>query len=137
MSKKIYTLDGNNFSTLEGFYDEITNVIIAPDVYWGRNLDAFNDILRGGFGTPDEGFILVWKHAYKSRKDLGYPETLRWREKKLSTKYQNDDPDPVVQNNLKLLNSEIELAKQNRGETLFMTLVDIIVDHPDVELRLE
>ena len=46
-----YEIDGNDFSTLDEFYDEITRVLI-PGVSWGRNLDAFNDILHGGFGTP-------------------------------------------------------------------------------------
>ena len=49
---ELYEIDGKNFSTLEEFYDEISRVLI-PGAQWGRNLDAFNDILRGGFGTPD------------------------------------------------------------------------------------
>jgi RNAse (barnase) inhibitor barstar len=60
--KKIYTIDGNNFNSLEGFYEEVSNILI-PGASWGRNLDAFDDILSGGFGTPDEGFILVWNAA--------------------------------------------------------------------------
>jgi RNAse (barnase) inhibitor barstar len=40
---KIYEIDGERFSTLEEFYDEIDRVMrLAP---WGHNLDAFNDIL--------------------------------------------------------------------------------------------
>jgi len=38
---------------------------------WRGNLDAFNDILRGGFGTPDEGFVLVWRDHLTSREHLG------------------------------------------------------------------
>ena len=38
----------------------------------GHNLDAFNDILRGGFGVFDEGPILLkWKNYEKSKEDLG------------------------------------------------------------------
>ena len=48
-SKPIYEIDGARFSTLEGFYNEISQALI-PGVDWGHNLDAFNDILRGGFG---------------------------------------------------------------------------------------
>ncbi len=59
---KRYEIDGTNFSNLDGFYAEIGRVLI-PGVYWGRNLDAFDDILRGGFGTPEEGFVLVWKNS--------------------------------------------------------------------------
>jgi RNAse (barnase) inhibitor barstar len=59
-------IDGAHFSDIESFYDEVSK-ILEPDIFWGRNLDAFNDILRGGFGTPDEGFILVWKNHMLSK----------------------------------------------------------------------
>ncbi len=74
--KKIYVIDGHHFTTLEEFYDEISRVLI-PHTHWGWNLDAFNDILRGGFGTPEEGFILWWKNSDISRQRLGYTETVR------------------------------------------------------------
>ena len=56
---------------------------MIPDAQWGRNLDAFNDILRGGFGTPDDGFILRWLNHDVSRRRLGYPETVRQLELRL------------------------------------------------------
>jgi len=31
-------------------------VQLLRDYTWRRNLDAFNDILGGGFGTPDNGW---------------------------------------------------------------------------------
>jgi RNAse (barnase) inhibitor barstar len=65
-----YEIDGANFSTIDGFYDEISRVLI-PGATWGRNLDAFNDILWGGFGTPEEGFVLVWENHHLSRDRLG------------------------------------------------------------------
>ncbi len=54
--KQIFEINGNNFATLETFYDEISRVLMPDRAVdgWGRNLDAFNDILRGGFGTPEE-----------------------------------------------------------------------------------
>jgi RNAse (barnase) inhibitor barstar len=69
---KTYRIDGKRFSTLEEFYEEISRVLF-PGVSWGHNLDAFNDILRGGFGTPDEGFILIWENSETSRRNLAYP----------------------------------------------------------------
>lgn len=42
----------------------------------GPKLDAFNDILRGGFGTPEGGFVLRWARSEISRKNLSYPETV-------------------------------------------------------------
>jgi RNAse (barnase) inhibitor barstar len=66
---RTYELDGERFSILHEFYDEISRVLV-PDATWGRNLDAFNDILRGGFGTPDEGFTLRWTNHERSRQRL-------------------------------------------------------------------
>lgn len=70
-----YEIDGADFSTLDEFYDEISRVLI-PDVYWGRNLDAFDDVLSGGFGTPEEGFTLQWTNHKLSRQRLPQFETL-------------------------------------------------------------
>ena len=53
-----YVIDARIFTTLEGFYEETSQVII-PQAEWGRNLDAFNDIPQGGIGTPSSGpFVL-------------------------------------------------------------------------------
>ena len=74
-----YTIDGSKITSLEAFYDEISLVLI-PGVKWGRNLDAFNDILRGGFGTPADGFTFNWRRAELSREKLSYVETCRYLE---------------------------------------------------------
>ena len=62
----IYEIDSDRFSTLEGFFGEVSRVLI-PEATWGHNLDAFNDILRGGFGTPEDGFTIRWKNHALSR----------------------------------------------------------------------
>ncbi len=70
---KEFILDGNNFDSLEGFYNEIDK-LLTKDLSWktGHNYDAFNDLLRGGFGVFDEGPILIkWLNYNKSKKDLG------------------------------------------------------------------
>ena len=53
-----FVLDGRSFRDLAGFFDAGT--IALGTGSWGRNLDAVNDILRGGFGTPEGGFVLRW-----------------------------------------------------------------------------
>ncbi|MGA7570011.1 MAG: barstar family protein [Candidatus Aquilonibacter sp.] len=68
--KAVYVIDGHRINDRQSFYDEISEKLI-PGVYWGRNLDAFDDILRGGFGTPDAGFIIRWDAAEESRLALG------------------------------------------------------------------
>ena len=129
MSKKIYKIDGNNFSSLDGFYKEISETLI-PSFDWGKNLDAFNDILYGGFGTPDEGFILVWRNSEVSKRVLGYGETVNWMEKKLLNCHST---------NVQSVKKDIDEAKQNKGQTLFDIILEILnnKEHSDIELRLE
>ena len=68
-------IDGNRFSDIEGFYTEIDRLLTrALDWKTGHNLNAFNDLLRGGFGFHEYGEELhvTWINASKSKKDLGY-----------------------------------------------------------------
>jgi RNAse (barnase) inhibitor barstar len=81
--KAVYEIDGRDFSTLEEFYGVLSRVLI-PGAEWGRNLDGFNDILRGGFGTPEGGFVLRWVNSKLSRVRLRYPETVRQLERRLT-----------------------------------------------------
>lgn len=69
-SPRRYVLDGDAFADLGGFFAEVSRVMV-PGRAWGRNLDAFNDLLRGGFGTPEGGFVVVWQHAARSKARLG------------------------------------------------------------------
>jgi RNAse (barnase) inhibitor barstar len=66
----VYSLDGDKIVDLESFNDEVSSKLL-PGVDWGRDRDAFNDILRGGFGTPDDGFVLEWTSSAESRAALG------------------------------------------------------------------
>ncbi|MBB6469301.1 RNAse (barnase) inhibitor barstar [Aminobacter lissarensis] len=116
--KSKYTIDGTRIHSLETFYDEISRVLI-PNQRWGRNLDAFNDILRGGFGTS-EGFTLTWSNAAESRARLGYQETARQLELRLAQCH----PDNRGQ-----LSQEIADAHAGIGPTVFDWLVGIIRNH--------
>ena len=124
--KQTYTLDGTAFSTLEDFDDHVSRVLI-PGTTWGKNLDAFHDILSGGFGTPDGGFVLVWERSDLSRDRLGYPETVRQLERRLERCHPTWRP---------LVEGELYLARRGTGPTVFDWLVEIIRRHEDIELRL-
>ena len=120
--KKTYTINGTRFFTLEEFYQEINDILVL-DVYWGHNLDAFHDILGGGFGTPEEGFILIWHHTTLSKERLGYPETVRQLQKRLKKCH------PASREHISAL---MEQAKREEGPTVFDWLVEIINGHtPD------
>jgi RNAse (barnase) inhibitor barstar len=117
--KKVYEIDGNKFDDLDAFYEHVGQTLI-PGSEWGKNLDAFNDILRGGFGTPDHGFIVRWKNSDRSQEKLGYPETVRYIERKLGRCHPSNRED---------VKRDLLLAQQQKGQTLFEILTDIIRDH--------
>lgn len=134
MQKREYQIDGNLFSDLQGFDDHVSERLI-PGAEWGRNLNAFNDILRGGFGTPDEGFAVVWINSAESQKRLGYDETQKQLERQL------ERCDPANRDDMAM---DLELDRQHKGSTVFDWLVEIIEAHCEggdeeddgVELRL-
>ena len=71
---KTFILDGNSFTDMEGFYNEIDK-LLTKNLQWktGHNLNAFNDLLRGGFGMHEyeEPIIIRWINFDQSKKTLG------------------------------------------------------------------
>lgn len=66
---RTYTIDGEHIATLEDFYEEVGRILI-PGQYWGKNLDAFNDILC--WPVEDGGqYILIWENSPLSKERLG------------------------------------------------------------------
>lgn len=114
-----YQIDGSRFATLEEFFEEVSRVLI-PGEPWGRNLDAFNDILRGGFGTPSDGFTIDWKNHALSKQRLAYDETVRQLEIRLKVCHP-ENRDKVL--------GDLERARSHQGPTVFNWLVDIIRIH--------
>jgi hypothetical protein len=115
----VFELEGDAILTLQGFFDEISRVLI-PGEEWGHNLDAFNDILRGGFGTPDDGYLLIWNHHESSRDALGYAETARELERRLEGCHASSRESVA---------HDLDLARREIGPTVFDWLVEIISDH--------
>jgi len=122
-------IDGNNFSNLESFYEEIDRVF-TKDLDWttGHNLDVFNDLLRGGFGVYEyeEPIQLIWKNISKSKADLEFKVTKKWYEKKLK--------ESSIENQ-QFFKDKIKDLTQNNGQTLFDIILEIIADHKHIEFK--
>lgn len=118
MKPAIY-IDGEHFSTLDEFFRHFQEQAL-DGACWGSNLDSFHDVLRGGFGTPEEGFLLIWKNHLLSRSRLGYAETQRVLRRRLTTCHPAND---------ERVQAELALAQQHQGETVFDWLVEIIRIH--------
>ncbi|MFE2341247.1 barstar family protein [Streptomyces sp. NPDC059431] len=113
----IYELDGERIRTLEDFWLVIGEAVNGPGGYFGGNLDAFNDCLRGGFGTPDDGdFRIVWRRHEVSRRMLGHPETARQLEKVLGRCHPT---------NRTRVGEDLAAARRGEGATVFDWLVQI------------
>ncbi|MEI8212982.1 MAG: barstar family protein [Planctomycetota bacterium] len=119
MQKPVIEIDGLSFDSLAGFFDVFDTVVLGVTNF-GQNLDAFNDVLRGGFGSPDGGFVLRWRNSKVSRDRLGYDETIRFLERKITTCH----PSNVVS-----VLGDLKLARSGEGETLFDIICGIIQNH--------
>jgi RNAse (barnase) inhibitor barstar len=125
--KRVYGIIGTDVSSLDQFFEEIS-IKLVPGADWGKNLDAFNDVLRGGFGTPGGGFVLRWNNSDISREWLGYPETVRQLGLRLQT---------CNRLSRKTVLEQLKLAESESGDTVFDWLVDIILAHSDDGVELE
>lgn len=71
----VFRIDGRKIKSVKDFYREIGSAVNGPGGYFGRNLDALSDCLRGGFGTPDDRpFAFEWLHSGLSRRYLDGPQ---------------------------------------------------------------
>lgn len=124
-------IDGNKFSNLEEFYDEV-EAKLTKGLDWkiGRNLDAYNDVLRGGFGVHkyEEKIKITWKNSAKSKTDLGQDATIDYLYEILERCH------PTNRSSVK---KTIEEMKHGNGELLFDTIVNITRGHEHVKLVLK
>ena len=66
-----FRIDGRKIKSVKDFYREIGRSVNGPGGYFGKNLDALADCLRGGFGTPeDRPYEFEWQHSDVSRRHL-------------------------------------------------------------------
>ncbi|MEU9047941.1 MULTISPECIES: barstar family protein [unclassified Kitasatospora] len=122
-----YVIDGSRIGTLEDFWDAVGQEI-GVDGYFGRNLDAFADCLRGGYGTPDDGdWVIEWRDHEVSRRNLGHPETARQLELRLGRCHPTNREDVAA---------ELATARAGKGPTVFDWLVRIIEEEHPGGLRL-
>jgi Barstar (barnase inhibitor) len=116
--RPVLVIDGSRFSDFAGFAVEFSRLL--SDYTWRGNLDAFNDILRGGFGTPEGGFTLRWDHSDLSRVRLGHEAMATRFEGLLETCHPS---------NRSRISEELDAARSGVGPTLFDLIVEIIGYH--------
>ena len=109
MTKAVYEIDGRDFATLEEFYKVVSRVLSPGPSGGARQLC-----------TPEGGFILLWKNSALSREQLGYTETVRQLDRRLTHCHPS---------NRQLVGEDLERARLGVGPTVFDWLVEIIEVH--------
>ncbi|WP_343679513.1 ribonuclease inhibitor [Chryseobacterium arthrosphaerae] len=128
-TEKMIVIHGGHFSSLEGFYEEVSNVLMKNTDWKIGTLDGFDDILYGGFGVfeNNEPIKIVWKESQKSGEDLGIKATREF----YGNKIRQGKPF-----NTKLLQQKLDDLMEGKGQTLFEILVEIIQSHANIQLVL-
>jgi len=111
---KTLSINGQNFSDLNGFYTEMESVM-TKNLEWKpiRNLHGLHDLLSGGFGALSykEPFTLIWVNSEISQSALDFPSTIKFTD-------------------------DLTSHTKHKTQALFNVLVDIIKSHPHIELVL-
>jgi hypothetical protein len=95
--------------------------------YWHGDLDVFDDIID--WPNDGEPYALVWWESEAARSQLGHQAMACWLRNKLG----HCLPDAPARNEWQ---RKLEDAERGRGPTLFDWLVEIVQEHPQIELRL-
>lgn len=130
IDKKTLTIEGDAIDDIASFYDEINRVFMS-DEDWklGPSLDALNDMLHGGYGAiGDKPVTLVWRNMDRSRAVLGLDATRDFYHEKLMR------PDIFDPNRIK---RDLNALENGSGPTYFQIILEIIADHPNIELCVE
>jgi RNAse (barnase) inhibitor barstar len=71
---KTLEINGQDFSSLEGFYKSLEPILISGDCPWGQNLDSLNEVVLYNFNYTDnkeaDVSIIVWYNFNKSKSEI-------------------------------------------------------------------
>lgn len=67
--ENLYVIDGKNIVDFDSLFKEFARAVNAPNGYFGRCLQSFDDCLFGGFGL-EAPCKIVWKNSSISRQYL-------------------------------------------------------------------
>lgn len=126
---KTLTIDGNAIHDIPSFHDEINRVFMSgEDWALGKSLDALSDMFHGGYGAISgrEPVILQWMAMEKNRNDLGLEATRAFYRGKLARPETFDT---------KTIGKRLAAVEAGEGPTCFDIVLDIIAEHPNIELQ--
>jgi hypothetical protein len=121
-SEPIFVIEGSRVRTLDDFWTVIGEAVNGTGGYFASGLDALDDALSGGMGTPEDGrCAFVWRDSALSRAALGYPETVRQLELRLARCHPS---------NRARVRADISRATAGEGPTAFDWIVESFAGRP-------
>lgn len=128
LQSKQIIIEGTKITDKASLYEEF-NQKLMPNEDWkmGESLDAFNDVLYGGFGeiVGNEAVQIIWKNFEENEKLFGFEFTLNFYQEKLKF------PEKF---NVTFFEKSINDLKNGIGKTYFEIILEIVADHPNIEL---
>lgn len=125
---KTLTIRGRYIRDIPSFYAEVNRVFMA-DEDWklGESLDAFNDLLFGGYGViaGPELVELVWEDIEASRAALGIETTRTY----LTAKLRQPELYSVS-----IIHQQLDQLEKGNGSTYFDTILNIIRDYLNINV---
>lgn len=125
---KQITICGTNIIDIATLYKEINRVFMQnEDWKIGESLDAFNDLLYGGFGeiSGNEPVQLIWENFEFNQNALGLQTTIGFYEKKLLQ--------PEIFN-ASFSRKKLEELSNGNGQTYMEIILEIIGEHQNIIL---
>jgi len=113
-------IDGTKINSLDDFFREISRHLFPDVPKWKYNFDGLDDMLGGGFGSPENGCVIVWDNHKLSRASLGYEETIRVLEQRLMKSHSTARNDII---------KRIRMAERREGPTIFDDIIELFDRH--------
>jgi hypothetical protein len=117
-------LEGENIHDIPSFYKE-TNRVFMQNEDWelGESLDAFNDLLHGGFGILKglPNIQLIWNSSKICSHSLGFNTTRVYYLRKI---------EPGLPFNRGYHEQKLIELEAGNGQTYFQIILDIISQYP-------
>jgi RNAse (barnase) inhibitor barstar len=121
-------IEGNSINDIASFYEEINRVFMVGESWIiGHSLDAFNDLLFGGYGALQGAQLveLLWHNMDHSRRALGCQTTRVYYLEKLR---------PGSPYNKELFAEKLIALENGTGETYFDSIMAVLADHTEIRV---
>lgn len=126
--KKEFVIDGNRIKDKSSLYEEINRKFMQEESWkLAESLDAFDDLLYGGFGAikEKEEIKIVWLNFDSNKEAFGLDFTRNFYKEKLEQPENFDS---------KLVRRQLDDLERGEGQTYFEIIEEIISSHPNIEL---